>query len=78
MDNKVYFASNLRFLRKKEHQSQTELGKLIGKSYNAIFNYEVGRNEPTLKEVMIFAEHFGVTVESLICDDLAFIDRGKR
>lgn len=70
MDNKVYFASNLRFLRKRAKESQADLGKLIGKSYNAIFNYEVARNEPTLKEVMIFAEHYGVSVERLICDDL--------
>lgn len=58
MNNKVYFASNLRFLRKKAKESQADLGKLIGKSYNAIFNYEVARNEPTLKEVIIFAEHY--------------------
>lgn len=67
---KVYFPQNLMYLRKAHRMTQTDLGKLIGKSYNAIYKWEQGLAEPRIYEVGFLAEYFGVPVEVLLFDDI--------
>lgn len=67
---KVYFSENLRYLRKAHKLSQKELGKVFGKTYNAIYQWECGQTEPSLQEVGILAEYFDVPVDVLLFDDI--------
>lgn len=68
---KVYFPQNLMYLRKAHKMSQADLGKLVGKSYNAIWKWEQGLAEPRIYEVGFLAEYFDVPVEVLLFDDIA-------
>ena len=67
---KVWFSENLAYLRKAYKLSQRELGKVLGKSYNAIYKWENGLAEPCIAEVGFLAEYFNVPVEVMLFDDI--------
>lgn len=71
---KVYFPTNLIYLRKARKLSQRDLGKVLGKSYNAIYKWENGLTEPCLAEVGFLAEFFDVPVDVLLFDDITTSD----
>ena len=53
------FAKNLRRYRKRKNYSQEKLAKELHYGYTAIANYESGRNEPSIDDLI-------VTVDELI------------
>lgn len=60
------FKDRLKKLRKENKMTQTELGKKLSYGYTAISNYETGRNEPGIRELIVLADLFKVTVDYLI------------
>ena len=60
------FAKNLRRLRKEKKMSQVELGGLLNYGYTAISNYESGRNEPSLDDLIRLADIFDVSIDELL------------
>lgn len=60
------FAKNLRKYRKQKRFSQGDLAGVLGYCYTAIANYESGRNEPSLDDLMHLAETLDVTSDELI------------
>ncbi|MCI1958610.1 MAG: helix-turn-helix domain-containing protein [Clostridia bacterium] len=60
------FKDRLKKLRKENKMTQTELGKRLNYGYTAISNYETGRNEPGIKELIALADVFNVSVDYLI------------
>lgn len=60
------FKDRLRSLRKENKMTQTELGKKLNYGYTAISNYESGRNEPSIRDIIALANLFKVTVDYLI------------
>lgn len=60
------FAKNLRALRKAKKMSQVELGGLLNYGYTAISNYESGRNEPSLDDLIRLADIFDVSIDELL------------
>jgi len=71
---KVYFADNLVYLRKAHKMTQADLGKVLGKSHNAVWKYEQGLAEPRLYEIALLAEYFNVPVADLIYEDITHPD----
>lgn len=67
---KVWFSKNLEYLRKAYKLSQDDLGKLVGKTHTAIYKWENGLAEPSLKHIGFLAEYFKVPVDVLIFDDI--------
>lgn len=65
-----YFADNIRYLREKAGMTQEDLGKIVGVSRNAIGNWEAGIREPKNVICVKLADYFGVSFDSLICEDL--------
>ena len=57
------FQYNLRSLRQKEKLTQQQLGNVLHLSRNAISNYELGKQEPSLETLKNIAHFFGVTVD---------------
>ena len=70
MDIKVYFQENLRKLRKARKLSQADLGRIVNKSYNAIYKWENGLTEPTLKDIYTLSYDFGIPVEVLLYQEI--------
>ena len=60
------FAKNLKFYRKQKKYSQKELAEKLNYGYTAIANYESGRNEPSLDDLIALAKALDVTVDELV------------
>lgn len=67
----MYFAKNIKLLRKRAKMTQTDLGDMIGVSYTAIVTYEAGRGTPKFEGLLKIAEIFNVNVHDLIYKDLS-------
>jgi transcriptional regulator with XRE-family HTH domain len=66
----MYFAKNLRFLRRRAEWSQSDLGDKIATDYNTISRYEGGKSTPKLEALAKLAQAFGVSLEELRDVDL--------
>jgi transcriptional regulator with XRE-family HTH domain len=66
----MYFAKNLRFLRRRAELSQSELGDKLATDYNTISRYENGKSTPKLEALTKLAQVFGVSIEALRNEDL--------
>ncbi|MBQ2924375.1 MAG: helix-turn-helix transcriptional regulator [Anaerotignum sp.] len=60
------FPKKLRALRKARGMSQTELAQVLHYGYTAIGNYECGRNEPCLDDLIRLADFFEVSADELL------------
>jgi transcriptional regulator with XRE-family HTH domain len=66
----MYFAKNLRFLRRKAELSQSDLGDKLATDYNTISRYENGKSTPKLEALTKLAQLFQVSIEALRDKDL--------
>lgn len=66
----MYFAKNLRFLRRRAELSQAELGDKLTTDYNTISRYENGKSTPKLEALTKLAQVFSVSIEALRNEDL--------
>lgn len=62
----LYFAQRLKELRKEKELTQAELSKKLGYGYTAIANYESGRNEPSLADLITICRILDVSSDYLI------------
>lgn len=60
------FSERLKMLRKEKGMRQGDLATKLNYGYTAIANYESGRNEPSLKDLIRLADEFNVTIDYLI------------
>ena len=59
------FAERIRELRIESGLSQEALGKIIGVKRYAVYSYEKGRACPEMKNLVILADYFGVSIDYL-------------
>lgn len=59
------FSERLRELRIESGLSQEALGKIIGVQRHAIYSYEKGRACPEMKNLVILADYFDVSMDYL-------------
>ena len=57
---------NLRKLRKERGITQEKLAAVLHYGYTAITNYESGRNEPCLDDLIRIADYFDVSLDTLL------------
>ena len=62
----IIFAQRLKSLRKETHTKQSQISALLGFGPSAISNYETGRNEPSLNELIKIADYFNVSTDYLV------------
>lgn len=60
------FANNLKELRRAKKVTQQKLSEVLGYGYTAIANYESGRNEPSLRDLVRIADFFDVSIDELL------------
>ena len=66
---KIYFATNLEYLRKRKGWTQTQLGDKLGVSFSIVSHWEKGIREPgSMEMVGKIADLFGVGAEILFKD----------
>lgn len=63
----MYFAENIKYLRKKNKLSQEDLAKKLGyKNYTTITKWESKLSEPPLSMVSVVADLFGVSMNEIV------------
>lgn len=60
-----YFTKNLRYLRKQKRLTQTELANIIGISRSTIGNWELGNRQPSIEDLIVLADFFGLEIDIL-------------
>ena len=68
------FSKNLRYLRIKKGFAQEKMESLIGIKRATWSNYENGKTNPTIKDIITFSKFFGITLDDLILTDLNALD----
>ena len=61
------FRERLKALRKEIGLTQIELGEKLNYGSTAIANYEAGRNQPSIPDLMKIASIFDVSMDYLLC-----------
>lgn len=56
----------LREIRKKKNISQLKLALDLNMSQNTISRYETGEREPGIKEIILIADYFDVSIDYLV------------
>jgi transcriptional regulator with XRE-family HTH domain len=68
----IYFAQNLKHLRKRSSRTQEQLGQDVRLGRTTIANYEAGLSSPTDPEVLVRLSHiFEVSIDELLTRDLS-------
>ena len=60
------FSKRVKMLRKKNNIKQSELGKIIGLSDNAISDIERGYRLTTMEKLVALADYFEVSIDYLV------------
>ena len=61
-------SSNLKLLKVKKPYKQKEIADFVGVTVSTWSNYEVGRSEPKLEDLVKISDFFGITVDTLLKD----------
>ena len=60
------FSERIKELRRKNKLSQEALGKILGLRQDSISTYERGKNYPEVRNLLILADYFGVSLDYLM------------
>lgn len=60
------FSTRLKLLRKQEQLTQKELAKQIGIKQNSYSDWETGKNEPSLENLVKLAKILDTTIDFLL------------
>ncbi len=60
------FAERIKDLRIKHGMTQTAMGEIIGTKQDSVSTYERGKNYPEVRNLMILADYFGVSIDYLV------------
>jgi phage repressor protein C with HTH and peptisase S24 domain len=66
----LFFSKNLRYLRIHKGLKQEDLAPIIGKKKSVMGSYEQGVAEPSLSNIIVLADFFGVKIEDLVSKDM--------
>jgi len=60
------FAERIKALRLERGMTQEALGNIIGVKRDSIYTYEKGLNYPEVRNLIILADFFGVSIDYLV------------
>ena len=67
--NNIRIAENITKLRKEKSETQMQLAEAVGVSNKTISKWETAESEPELSYIAAIAEHYEVSMDSLIRGD---------
>lgn len=67
--NNIRIAENITKLRKEKNETQMQLAEAVGVSNKTISKWETAESEPELSYIAAIAEHYKVSMDSLIRGD---------
>lgn len=69
-----YLATNIRLLRKKSSKIQEDIGLLVKKGQTTIGNWENGKSEPSIDELLTISNYFDISTDILLKVDLTKVN----
>jgi transcriptional regulator with XRE-family HTH domain len=66
-----FFAKNISYLRKVRGITQAEVPNYVDITRGTWSNYELGKTEPTLDQLISIAKFLRVSLQELLCEDLS-------
>lgn len=66
----MYFAQNLKHLRKQKGIKQEELAEAVGAKRSTVGNWETGSREPDISMLVRITEYFNVTLDELVIKNM--------
>lgn len=66
----AHFATNLKYLRKKNAKTQDALSSELNIGRTTIANYEAGISEPNLETLLTFSNYFGVSLDNMLSSNI--------
>ena len=75
--NKLYLASNLKFLRVTNNKTQEDIAKICNKKNTAISNWEQGIREPDAVDLSLLSNYFNVSIDDLMLKNLCNVKDSK-
>ena len=73
MDNeKIFLASNIKYLRTINGKTQEEVGEICNKTNTAVSNWEKGIREPDAVDLSALSNYFNISIDDLMLKDLRF------
>ena len=66
----MYLAQNIKYLREYKGELQKDIADLLGVSISTMSKNESGDYEPDIEKLITLADHFGVTIDDLLRNDL--------
>lgn len=73
----MYFASNIKFLRKRRGRTQEETAHTLHMKRSTLSGYENDIAEPGMETLLVFSRYFGVAVDTLIQIDLSALSESQ-
>ena len=71
-ENKIFLASNIKYLRLLNNKTQEEVGEICNKTNTAVSNWEKGIREPDAVDLSALSNYFNVSIDNLMLKDLRF------
>jgi transcriptional regulator with XRE-family HTH domain len=66
-----HLAKNMKLLRKNSSKRQGDIGFLVHKGQTTIGNWENGKSEPNIEELLVISNFFDISIDVLLKVDLA-------
>ena len=66
MFSKELFGQRLYEMRKKNHETQTDLGNVLGLAKSRVSEIESGKNTTTAEKIALICEHYRISADYLL------------
>ena len=66
MFSKELFGQRLYEIRKKNHETQTDLGAVLGIAKSRVSEIESGKNTTTAEKIALVCEHYKISADYLL------------
>ena len=62
----MYFAKNIKFLRKRKNRTQDEVAEALGMKRPTLSGYENEVAMPNIPALVLFSDYFGMAIDTLV------------
>jgi len=73
----MYFASNIKFLRKRKGRTQDDVAFALKMKRSTLSGYENEVSQPTLQALVAFSKYYGIAIDTLVKVDLLKISESQ-
>lgn len=73
----MYFASNIKFLRKRKDRTQDQVAAALNLKRSTLSGYENGVAQPSIDILVVFSGYFGISIDTILKIDLTHLSESQ-